>query len=145
MWFVAVALLIATEDKKTDVDAAELKKFAGAWAVVEEEHGGKKKPMKELASQVVSVEGAKATTKDGDEVRDETEVILLDPKAKLAAIDLKITSGDDKGKVVKGIYRFDDEKVTLCLAEPGKDRPTQFAAKEGDGQTRLVLLRQKRK
>lgn len=143
MLLVTVALLLAAGDKKSDVDAAELKKFAGAWAIQAQEHGGRKTPMKELAALAVTVTGAKAVTKNGDEVAEESEVILLDPKAKPAAIDVKLLGGGDKGKVVKGIYKFDDDKLTLCVAEPGKDRPTEFAGKQGTGHTLLVLLRQK--
>src|SRR4051794_7154992 len=143
MLLVTVALLLAAGDKK-DVDAAELKKFAGAWAIQSQEHGGQKTPMKELASLAVTVTGAKAVTKNGDEVAEESEVLLLDPKAKPAAIDLKVLSGGDRGKVVKGIYKFDDDRLTLCVAEPGKDRPTEFAGKQGTGHTLLVLLRQKK-
>ena len=50
----------------------------------------------------------------------------------------------NKDKVVKGIYKFDDDKLTLCLAEPGKDRPKAFAGKAGSGHTLLVLLKQKK-
>jgi uncharacterized protein (TIGR03067 family) len=126
------------------VDAAELKKFAGAWAVLSHEHGGKKTPMKELAPLAVSVAAAKMTTREKGDVKEESEVVRLDAKAKPAAIDLKITSGDDKGKVVKGIYKLDDDKLTVCVAEPGKDRPKEFAGKEGTGHTLMVLLKQKK-
>jgi len=144
MWIIAAALLIGLDDKKTDVDAAELKKFAGKWSVTAQEHGGKKAPAKQLASLALTIDGAGCTLKDGDEVREESEVVALDPKAKPAAIDLKITGGDDKGKVVKAIYKFDGDKLTLCLAEPGKDRPKGFAGQSGTGHTLLELARKKK-
>jgi uncharacterized protein (TIGR03067 family) len=143
MLVLAVALLLADSPKDSAVDAQELKKFAGAWAVIEHEHGGKKTPRKEILSLAVEMKGEKMTTRDGTDVKEESAVVLLDPKAKPAAIDVKITSGDDKGKVVKAIYWFDGDKVILCLAEPGKDRPKEFAAKEGTGHTLMVLLKQK--
>jgi uncharacterized protein (TIGR03067 family) len=141
-WILAAALL-ACQDK-SDVDAAELKKLAGAWAVQSHEHGGNKTPAKELASLSVSFAGKKTTTREKDDVKEESEVVLLDPKAKPGQIDVKITSGDDKGKLVKGIYKLDDDKLTVCVAEPGKDRPKAFAGKQGTGHTLLVLLRQKK-
>ena len=141
-WILA-AVLLACQDR-ADVDAAELKKLAGAWAVQSHEHGGNKTPAKELAPLTVSFAAGKVTTREKDDVKEESEVVLLDPKAKLAEIDVKITSGTDKGKLVKGIYKLDDDKLTLCFAEPGKDRPKEFAGKQGTGHTLMVLLRQKK-
>src|SRR3954453_5042722 len=117
MIWIFTAVLLASE-KQTDVDAAELKKLAGAWAVLSSEHGGKKTPMKQLAPLAVSVAGGKMTTREKDDVKEEAEIARLDPRASPAAIDLKIASGDDKGKVVKGIYKLDDDKLTICVAEP---------------------------
>jgi uncharacterized protein (TIGR03067 family) len=141
-WLLFAVLLVS--DAKADVDAGELKKLAGAWAVLSSEHGGKKTPMKELAPLSVTVAGPKMTTREKDDVKEEAEIVRLDPEAKPAALDLKITSGDDKGKVVKAIYKRADDKLTVCVAEPGKDRPKEFAGKEGTGHTLMVLLKQKK-
>jgi len=144
MWIIATALLIAAEDKKADVDAAELKKFAGTWAVTAREHGGKKQPKKQFADQTLTFAGAKFTYKDGDDVLEQAEVVALDPGATPGTIDVKITSGDDKGKVTKAIYKFDGDKLTLCIAEPGKDRPKGFDGQSGTGQALVELTRKKK-
>src|SRR5262249_35156758 len=41
------------------------------------------------------------------------------------------------GKRLKGIYEFDGDKLRLCIAAPGVDRPTAFAKKPGD---RLTIV-----
>jgi uncharacterized protein (TIGR03067 family) len=51
------------------------------------------------------------------------------------AIDYTITAGADKGKKQYGIYEADANTFRTCFAAPGKDRPTQFTTKAGDGQT----------
>src|SRR5262249_23661788 len=132
------------DDKKNEVDAAELKKFAGSWTVTGHEHGGAKTPAKKLASLALTIDGAKTTFKDGDEVREASKVVALDPSAKPATLDFEITSGDDKGKVVTAIYKFDGDKLTVCFAEPGKDRPKGFAGQSGTGHTLLQLARKKK-
>jgi hypothetical protein len=42
-----------------------------------------------------------------------------------------MTEGPTKGKTHLGIYVLDGDKVKFCFAAPGKDRPTEFTAKEG--------------
>jgi uncharacterized protein (TIGR03067 family) len=145
MLILAVALLLAESPKKDAIDKQELKKLAGAWTVIAHEHGGKKAALKEISSLAVTMDADKMTTRDGTDVKEESAIVALDPKSKPAAVDIKITSGGDKGKVVKGIYKLQDDKLTLCLAEPGKDRPKEFAGKEGTGHTLMVLLKQKPK
>jgi uncharacterized protein (TIGR03067 family) len=54
-------------------------------------------------------------------------------------VDLTTTTG-----VQKGIFHLDGEgTLILCLAEPGKDRPTGFESKEGSGHVFLKLKKQK--
>lgn len=57
--------------------------------------------------------------------------IKLDAKATPnSTMDVIITEspdGDGKGKVGKAIYKLDGDKLTLCVALPGHDRPTEFS------------------
>lgn len=136
-----VLLLLA--DEKPAVDAAGLKQLAGPWSFSSLEHGGEKAPKKELDALAYSVAGEKVVVREGKEIKEESSVVLLDPSAKPARIDLRITSGDDKGKLVKGIYRLDGQTLTVCVAEPGRDRPAAFAAARGSGNTLMTLARKK--
>ena len=43
-----------------------------------------------------------------------------------------------------GIYEFDGEKMKLCFAGPGKDRPTAYTAEAGPGHTLTVWVREKK-
>jgi uncharacterized protein (TIGR03067 family) len=138
-------LVLAGNAPKPAVDKDDLKKLQGTWVVVESEHGGKKAPAKELAKLVVEVSGNKMTTREVGDLMEEASITSIDAKAKPAALDLKITSGSDNGKVVKAIYKLDRDTLTICVAEPGKDRPEAFSGKAGSGHTLLVFKKNAKK
>lgn len=124
------------------VDKTALKKLAGSWRLTAQEHGGKKSEKKEIATITLDVKEAKWTTRDGVEVKEESAVEVLDAKAKPAVIDLRITSGSDMDKTVKGIWKHDGDTLTVCVAEPNRERPKEFEGKEGSGHTLLVFTKQ---
>jgi len=54
-------------------------------------------------------------------------------------IDLERTDKAQRGKTHLGIYRFDGDKLWLCYAAPGRERPTEFTAATNSGRTLIVL------
>jgi uncharacterized protein (TIGR03067 family) len=61
--------------------------------------------------------------------------VKVDSDAKpFSTIDFMIEDGpeDSKGKTSKSIYKFDGEKLTICVSMPGKDRPKEFAQTEDE-------------
>jgi uncharacterized protein (TIGR03067 family) len=68
----------------------------------------------------------------------------IDPTKKPKAIDYEVTDGSAKGKTLLGIYQIDGDTVKFCIASPGKDRPTEFATKEGAGLTLSEWKRNKK-
>jgi uncharacterized protein (TIGR03067 family) len=121
------------------VDKDALAKLQGTWQLTSQEHGGKKSDAKEIAAITLEVKGAKFTIRDGVDVKEDASVEALDSKAKPTTIDVKITAGPDLDKVVKGLWKRDGDALTICVAEPGKERPKEFAAKEGTGHTLFVF------
>jgi uncharacterized protein (TIGR03067 family) len=144
MLAVFLVLLSFADAAKAGLDKAELKKLQGKWYVTRMEHGGKATPAKQLTELLLEVSDGKMTTREGAAVKEEDAVVALDPRAKPAAIDLKVTSGPDAGKVVKGIYKLEGDALTVCVAEPGKERPAAFAAKEGTGLTLMAFRKAKK-
>lgn len=67
----------------------------------------------------------------------------IDPTKKPKTIDYDMTEGPTKGKTHLGIYELDGDTLKFCFAAPGKDRPTEFTAKEGSKQTLSVWKRLK--
>jgi hypothetical protein len=50
----------------------------------------------------------------------------------------------DKTKPTLGIYAFDGDRLKMCFAAPGKERPTDFGSKKGSGQQFSVWEREKK-
>jgi hypothetical protein len=54
---------------------------------------------------------------------------------------VKVKTGPPEGKTVKGIYKIEKDKLTVCLALEG-DRPKAFESKEGSS-TLLQVFKKK--
>ena len=57
------------------------------------------------------------------------------------AIDLIPEGGRHRGERVEGIYKFEDDTLILCVADPGRPRPSAFEAGPGSGASLFVLRR----
>jgi uncharacterized protein (TIGR03067 family) len=57
--------------------------------------------------------------------------LSLDPTQNPKAVDVLITAGPLKGKTRLGIYKIEGDIETVCLAQPGKTRPTSFDSRQG--------------
>jgi uncharacterized protein (TIGR03067 family) len=68
-----------------------------------------------------------------------TYKVKVDPSKNPKAIDLTYQDGPEKGKTEPGIYQAEAGKLTLCLNDAGKERPTAFATKSGSKITLVVL------
>lgn len=101
-----------------------------------------------------SGDGIEATwTFDGDKIKASVAGMEYTCKAKIdkdakphASIDLTVLDGPEeaKGKLSKGIFKIDGEKLTLCVALPGKeDRPKEFA--QVDDEAYLFELKKEKK
>src|SRR4051794_25834979 len=144
MFAVLLTMAVAAVQAEAGVDREELKRLQGTWAVMSQEHGGKKSDAKSIANLTVEVAGTKVTTRDGVDVKEDASLTRLGARAKPGEVDLKITAGVDLDKVVKGIWKLEGDTLTICIAEPDKERPKAFEAKEGSGHTLLVLKKAKK-
>jgi uncharacterized protein (TIGR03067 family) len=128
----AVALsgpLGRAEDAKDD-----LKVLAGKWKLVAGERGGEAIPEGDVPAGTVTFDkDGRVTASVADYESEGT--IKLDPTKKPKTMDITHTKGPDKDKQQFGIYKLEKDKLTICVAHPGKpveDRPTGFTTKDSD-------------
>jgi uncharacterized protein (TIGR03067 family) len=128
----------ATKEEAIKKDRAQ---YEGTWRVVSAEMNGKKiEEARKITVQnhaetwIVQVEGkevARGTSK-------------IDPTKKPKTIDFTPTEGSNQGKLFFGIYALDGDSRKLCFAQPGKDRPTEFASKPGREHCLVIFERVKK-
>jgi uncharacterized protein (TIGR03067 family) len=136
-------LVLVGAARAEDAARKEMSKLEGEWSMVSGEANGQSMPKD-------SVKSGKRVAKDGETtVTIGGQVYLkakfsIDPTKKPRAIDYTMTEGPTKGKTHLGIYELDGDTVKFCFAAPGKDRPTDFTAKEGSERTLSVWKRDKK-
>jgi RNA polymerase sigma factor (sigma-70 family) len=127
---------------RTDKD-----KLQGTWllvsAIVEGEdraEGVKREAQKNI------FKGDEFTIQRADQPGNRPKVkYTLDPSKKPKTIDIVPGAGPDKGKTVPAIYKLEDETLTLCEGEVGKDRPTEFSSTAANRWILLVFKREQPK
>jgi uncharacterized protein (TIGR03067 family) len=115
--------------------------LGGAARVVADDDSSPADALKSLKGTWVTAEGIDSTwTFEGESLKatvnglDYACKVKADPKAKPMTLDLVIDEGpeDSKGKTSKCIYKFEGEKLILCVSMPGRDRPKEFEQTEGE-------------
>jgi len=115
---------------------ADLKKFAGTWAVEKALKGGQPPPGDEATNMRFSFAGDKMTLKQGDKNIEGT--FKIDAGKKPRHIEVMI-----EGKTFEGIYKFEKGRLTMCVTEQREARPTKFESPEGSKIILVVLKREK--
>jgi uncharacterized protein (TIGR03067 family) len=138
-----VVLLAADAAKDDDASKKDAEKMQGDWAAVSMIQDGTKYPEDDAQSFFRTVKGDEYTVFHFDQPLAKWK-FKLDATKKPKTIDV-VKPDDDKAPAVLGIYEFDGDKFKLCVAAPGKDRPTSFESKEGSGHTLSVWAREKKK
>jgi uncharacterized protein (TIGR03067 family) len=137
------ALLLAGAEGGQDAVKKEMAQLEGEWSMVSGEANGQSLPPE-------SVKGAKRVAKDGETTITISGQVFfkakftVDPTKKPKTIDYTMTEGPTKGKTHLGIYELEGDTIKFCFAAPGKERPTEFSAKEGSEQTLSVWKRDKK-
>ena len=110
-------------------------KLEGRWIVVTHTVDGDGQDT--AGAKVNIAEGKFTLTEQNGDVQKCT--YKMDTTTKPKQIDFTASEGNQKGQVFKGIFMLKGNRLTLCMARPDGDRPTEATAKEGSGQILIVL------
>ena len=132
----AVFFLIAADDPSDQVKK-DMTRLGGEWSMVSGQINGKAMPDAFLkGSRRVAKDGVTTVTIGGMPFM--KAKFTIDPSKKPKTMDYLMLEGLTKGKKQLGIYKLEGDTVTFCFASPGKERPSDFTAKEGSGHTLSV-------
>jgi uncharacterized protein (TIGR03067 family) len=131
---------LAAADAPADAGKKDLERMQGDWAADSYVIDGMKLPDDDAQALFRTVKGDAYTVSRYKKVAGKG-TIKLDASKKPKAIDA-LPAGRDKPLL--GIYEFDCDKLKLCFAGPGKDRPAAFTSAEGSGHTLSVWAREKK-
>ena len=138
---IVVACLLRSAGAAQDDVKRELDSLQGAWQCVSFEEKGTSLPEEQIKTLKLTFKGYKASHAGKDGKTDQA-TIKIDPSKKPKAIDLMLLTGPDKGKTVQGIYTIDGDTLTICGAQAGRERPTEF--KGGKDVNLMVFKRDRR-
>ncbi len=121
------------EDRKL-VDRAKLQ---GSWSLLSMVNRGD--PVRPRAPRKWQFAGDRLS--QGTQGSNSWARIEIDPTQSPPAMDMIPDSGPSKDKRALGIYRLEDDRLTICFGLPDEPRPVAFESKAGGKQTLLNFRR----
>ena len=118
--------------------AAEMKKFDGKWKVTKLETEGQQVGSDDVPAMSLKFEGAELTYDSGE--GEKKGSYKIDPEKSPKQIDISHKSPTGEDETLKGIYKFEDKQLILCIPVPGAGdtaRPTEFKTVTG---SKLLLV-----
>src|SRR5262245_51823655 len=139
--FVVVLVLAGTVAAQ-DANKKEMSLLEGEWSMVSGQANGQDMPKEFVSTGKRVAKDGEVTIKIGGQVFFKAK-FTIDTSKKPKTIDYVMTEGFTKGKTQLGIYELEGDTVKFCFAAPDKERPKEFASKEGSQQTYSVWKRDK--
>lgn len=141
---LALALGASGEQKKEDAAKADLKAMQGDWAGDSFTRDGMAFPDDDAQALFRGVKGDRYTMH-----RFRKKVgsgkFTLDATKTPREIDIQVDAPQGKKvPVIKGIYKMEKGKLTMCYGPPGGKRPAKFEAPEKSGLTLVTWVREKK-
>ena len=140
---LAALLLIVGAAPKDDASAMDLKKMQGDWVVISMIKDGTRIPDDDAQALFRTVKDDTYTVSRFSKVVGKGN-FKIDATKKPKTIDSTPAGPADKAPVIHGIYELKGDTLKTCNAPPGKERPTNFEAKEGSEHTMILWQREKK-
>ena len=142
---LAAALAATAEEKKEDAGKADLKAMQGEWAGDSFTRDGMAFPADDAQALFRTVKGDRYTMHRFRKKVGSGKFTLDATKAP-REIDIQVDA--PKGKkalpVIRGIYKIEKDRITMCYGLPGAKRPAKFEAPEKSGLTLVTWVREKK-
>jgi uncharacterized protein (TIGR03067 family) len=139
---LGVALLIAAD--KPEANKKDLERMQGDWTATSTVIDGRKLADDEAQGVFRTIKDDTYTLSSFDKPLGKG-TFTLDATKKPKTIDARPASAAKETPPLLGIYEIDGDTLRLCFAGSGKERPKDFACKEGSGHTLTVWQREKKK
>lgn len=140
-------LLFVFKREQNDVMPALLEiarqELTGTWQAVSYALDGQEASEEDMKRIKLKVDPAGQTTALRDDAAFISATTRVDTAKNPMAIDLTYTEGDLQGQTALGIYKVDNDVLTICRAAPGQTRPAEFASEPGSGHTLMTYKREK--
>lgn len=131
----AAAVLTQTLDEAAI--KAELQRLDGTWQLVSAVKDGKETPRDIVTKIRVVIKDGKHSVYFGDKAAVKEIPFVADPGNNPATTVDTLPNGQK----ILGIYKLNGDMLTSCVAEPDRERPTEFASRPGSGHTLRVFRR----
>jgi uncharacterized protein (TIGR03067 family) len=118
----------------------DLQDFQGTWRAVSLTDDGRKRTAEEVSVTRVRIFGDRYTLHLGG-YKSYGTITGVNPGKNRGAVDFVADEvRDGGGRRFLGLYVLEGDEFTVCVAPPGKERPTAFECRPGSGHW-LYLLR----
>jgi uncharacterized protein (TIGR03067 family) len=140
---LAAGTLAAEAAPQAEATRKDLEKLQGDWHALSWTQDGQELPEDDAQAFFRTIKGNRYTIYLFRKALSEG-TLTIDATKRPRTIDAVPAGAALKGKAVLGIYEIAGGKLKLCMAAPGKARPTDFSAKKDSGQTFTVWEREKK-
>jgi uncharacterized protein (TIGR03067 family) len=141
----SLATIATADDAQHKAIEKDRKLIEGTWRIAVLQVNGEE-AKQEDAKKLKVVNGSDGTwslRSEGNEIGKGTSTI--DPTKKPKTIDFTATEATGVTNQYLGIYELGKESRRLCFAQPGKERPTEFASPPGSEIILVTFEREKTK
>jgi len=140
VFLAASALLAVASGEESNIQ--ENKELEGSWSATSVVRNTNELPAEKLKDLQIVFRGGRFALKQGDRALSEG-TFRLDPVKAPRTIDLATQGADGKEQTTLAIYELTDNVLRICGAQPGGERPSEFAALDGSGHTLTTFERVK--
>jgi uncharacterized protein (TIGR03067 family) len=140
--FVALGFIFFVQPPP-DTVKRELAQIEGDWVMVSAERDGRTPP-KNLISDAKRICKGDVTTVLVNGQLFMKATFSVDPTKSPKTMDYRVTEGRNQGMNQLGIYELEGDTWKICLADPGRPRPTDFVTRGKTGHTLGIWKRERK-